>query len=85
MECDECGSKMHVCSEWLLHTKDECQLLFQVAGPMWSGPLHDRDFVEEVLKLVKETPNAFGTSTRMHGMLTVASEVLNFMLIGIIC
>jgi len=47
-----------------------------VAGPMWSGPLHDRDFVEEVLKLVKENPSAFGTSPRMQGMLTVASEEL---------
>lgn len=42
---------------------------------MWSGPLHDREFVEEALKLVKGNPSAFGTSTRMQGMLTVASEV----------
>ncbi|KAF8344252.1 N2 N2-dimethylguanosine tRNA methyltransferase, partial [Cantharellus anzutake] len=54
----------------------ECGSKMHVAGPMWSGPLHDNDFVEEVLRLVKENPNAFGTSSRMQGMLTVASEEL---------
>ena len=47
----------------------------QLAGPMWSGPIHDSSFASEVLKHVEEDPSRYGTSTRMRGMLTVASEV----------
>lgn len=42
---------------------------------MWSGPIHDKSFVSEVLKHVEENPNKYGTAPRMRGMLTVASEV----------
>jgi len=44
---------------------------------MWSGPLHDREFVKEVLDLVNANPTSFGTTPRMQGMLTVASEELD--------
>ena len=47
----------------------------QVAGPMWSGPIHDPTFVEKVLAHVEANPGNYGTSTRMKGMLTVAKEV----------
>lgn len=59
--------------------KRELLLIFrfalQLAGPMWSGPIHDSSFASEVLKHVDEDPGRYGTSTRMRGMLTVASEV----------
>ena len=42
---------------------------------MWSGPLHDRDFVKAVLQHTDECADKYGTSTRMKGMLTVAYEV----------
>ncbi|KAG8748708.1 RNA methyltransferase tRNA(m5U54)methyltransferase [Ceratobasidium sp. 414] len=48
-----------------------------LAGPMWSGPIHDPAFVSEVLRHVEEDPSKYGTSARMRGMLTVASEELD--------
>jgi len=42
---------------------------------MWSGPLHDKDFVKTVLQHIDECADKYGTSTRMKGMLTVAYEV----------
>lgn len=42
---------------------------------MWSGTLHDTEFVTNVLKHVEENEDKYGTSARMKGMLTVAKEV----------
>ncbi|CAE6534161.1 unnamed protein product [Rhizoctonia solani] len=56
---------------------DECGFKFHVAGPMWSGPIHDKTFVAEVLKHVEEHSGKYGTEQRMRGMLTVAGEELD--------
>ncbi|CAE6539109.1 unnamed protein product [Rhizoctonia solani] len=56
---------------------DECGFKFHVAGPMWSGPIHDKTFIGEVLKHVEENPGKYGTEQRMRGMLTVAGEELD--------
>jgi tRNA G26 N,N-dimethylase Trm1 len=50
-------------------------VLSQVAGPMWSGPIHDSEFVANVLGHLETNQDKYGTSTRMKGMLTVAKEV----------
>ena len=42
---------------------------------MWSGPLHNAEFVGRVLEHVDGNLDKYGTSTRMKGMLTVAKEV----------
>lgn len=42
---------------------------------MWNGPIHDKEFVSQVLKHVEENENKYGTSPRMKGMLIVANEV----------
>ncbi len=42
---------------------------------MWSGPIHDVEFVSKVLEHVDVNSANYGTSTRMKGMLTVAKEV----------
>ena len=42
---------------------------------MWSGPLHDPEFVAEVLAHVETNEDKYGTAPRMKGMLTVAKEV----------
>lgn len=47
----------------------------QVAGPMWSGSLHNPEFVAKVVEHVDRNTKNYGTSTRMKGMLTVAQEV----------
>ena len=43
--------------------------------PMWNGPIHDKEFVSQVLEHVESNESKYGTSTRMKGMLTVAKEV----------
>jgi len=47
----------------------------KVAGPMWSGNLHDTDFVTKVLDHTESKASHYGTAARMKGMLTVAKEV----------
>lgn len=42
---------------------------------MWSGPIHESEFVAKVLEHVDSDADHYGTSVRMKGMLTVAKEV----------
>lgn len=42
---------------------------------MWSGPLHNPEFVAKVVEHVDQNTKNYGTSTRMKGMLAVAQEV----------
>ena len=42
---------------------------------MWSGQLHDSDFIGKILEHLKSSKDQYGTATRMKGMLTVAQEV----------
>jgi tRNA (guanine26-N2/guanine27-N2)-dimethyltransferase len=74
--CGECGSSMHVRARpsRARAATDGAQL----AGPMWSAPIHDRAFVAKVLEHVQADPAKYGTSARMLGMLTVAHEVGHF-------
>ncbi|KAJ3491602.1 hypothetical protein NLJ89_g11324 [Agrocybe chaxingu] len=43
----------------------ECESNLHVGGPMWSGPLHDRDFVGKVLEHIEESESHYGTAARM--------------------
>ncbi|KAI0283032.1 N2 N2-dimethylguanosine tRNA methyltransferase [Russula aff. rugulosa BPL654] len=54
----------------------ECGSPLHVAGPMWNGPIHDSQFVGQVLEHLEDNEDKYGTSTRMKGMLTVAKEEL---------
>ncbi|KAJ7582668.1 tRNA methyltransferase [Mycena floridula] len=54
----------------------ECQSSLYMAGPMWSGPIHDPDFIAKVLEHLSANVDQYGTSARMKGMLTVAQEEL---------
>lgn len=47
----------------------------QIAGPMWSAPIHSTPFVQKVLDHIEANPTSYGTVERMRGMLTVAKEV----------
>ena len=47
----------------------------QIGGPMWGAPIHDKDFVNEMLEHVKEHSTEFGTASRIEGMLTIAKQV----------
>ncbi|KAI0780845.1 N2,N2-dimethylguanosine tRNA methyltransferase [Trametes elegans] len=55
----------------------ECNSVLHVAGPMWSGPIHSKEFVASVLSHVEANEDKYGTSARMKGMLTVAKEELD--------
>jgi tRNA G26 N,N-dimethylase Trm1 len=44
---------------------------------MWSGPIHDTEFVTRVLEHLELDKKEYGTAVRMRGMLTVAKEVSN--------
>ncbi|KAG6814370.1 hypothetical protein H0H92_010956 [Tricholoma furcatifolium] len=54
----------------------ECESTLHMAGPMWSGPLHDTGFVTKVLEHLEANQDKYGTAVRMKGMLTVAQEEL---------
>lgn len=55
----------------------ECESVLHIAGPMWSGSIHDTDFVSKVLEHAEQNASQYGTAVRMKGMLTVAKEELH--------
>ncbi|KAG1756727.1 tRNA methyltransferase [Suillus paluster] len=55
----------------------ECGSALHVAGPMWSGPLHNNGFISKVLEHLEGNQDKYGTAVRMKGMLTVANEELH--------
>ncbi|KAJ3920917.1 N2 N2-dimethylguanosine tRNA methyltransferase [Lentinula edodes] len=55
----------------------ECESGLHIAGPMWSGSIHDTDFVSKVLQHTESHKDLYGTANRMHGMFTVAKEELH--------
>lgn len=49
-----------------------------MGGPIWSDPIHDKTFVQELLEAIKVQPLCeLGTQRRMLGMLTVVQEELD--------
>lgn len=72
-KCTECGSALHVSIFDSNHGLD--LILLQIAGPMWSGPLHNDSFILKVLEHLESNQGKYGTAVRMKGMLTVAKEV----------
>ncbi|ODV58620.1 tRNA (guanine26-N2)-dimethyltransferase [Ascoidea rubescens DSM 1968] len=59
---------------------DECNFCgneFIIAGPMWGDKIHDKEFVERVLKINREEfqdEKVYGTKKRIEGMLTLAKN-----------
>lgn len=45
---------------------------------MWGAPIHNKEFVKEMLDHVEENSKDFKTSDRIKGMLTVAYNVRIF-------
>uniref|UniRef100_A0A915DCW1 tRNA (guanine(26)-N(2))-dimethyltransferase n=1 Tax=Ditylenchus dipsaci TaxID=166011 RepID=A0A915DCW1_9BILA len=50
-----------------------------MAGPIYTAPMHDTEFVKRLLQGIKETPqdDRLGTHERMLGVLTVVSEEIH--------
>lgn len=55
---------------------DLCGGSFLMAGPYWSGPLHDRGFCTRLLDLVQRDEGSYRTSPRIIGMVSTAAEEL---------
>lgn len=56
---------------------DECGSGFALAGPMWLGNLHNRDFCQEVLRIAGEDKvPRFKTIDRINGMVGMAIDEL---------
>lgn len=54
-----------------------CERPFHIAGPMWGGPLHEREFIDSVLDInSKASLDVYGTRERIKGMLTLAKNEL---------
>ncbi|KAM0787302.1 hypothetical protein ACM66B_007078 [Microbotryomycetes sp. NB124-2] len=47
-----------------------------IGGPMWSGPIHKKSFIDDMLEIVAEDREKFKTAPRIEGMLTVARNEL---------
>ncbi len=45
----------------------ECGQKFQIGGPIWSEPIHDKSFVERLLERIKADPLLYKTSQRLIG------------------
>lgn len=59
-------------------TCDECNHVFKIGGPIWSEPMHDMEFLGELLKSVDEEKESYKTFDRIYGMLLVL--VFNFLI-----
>lgn len=59
-----------------------CDYTNHLCGPMWGGHLHNREFIDRILKLVdeeeakKDPETTYGTLKRVRGMLTMAKNEL---------
>lgn len=53
-----------------------CGNVHHIVGPMYGGPLHDKDFINRVLRINKEehSDDVYGTRKRIEGMLTLAKN-----------
>lgn len=55
-----------------------CDRPFHIAGPLWSGPLHSKEYVSKMLELVESfDETVYPTSPRIKGMLTLANQELD--------
>ncbi|KAM7353412.1 tRNA methyltransferase 1 [Cochliomyia hominivorax] len=57
---------------------EHCAHKHHLGGPIWSDPIHDKSFVQELLQAIDEEPLCnLGTQRRLIGMLTVVQEELD--------
>jgi tRNA (guanine26-N2/guanine27-N2)-dimethyltransferase len=83
--CSQCNGKYHVsvtgacCSsehrKFAVRTDHVGLLRSQIGGPMWSGPLHNQEFVNQMLTHIEDSASEFKTAERIKGMVTVAKNV----------
>ena len=55
-----------------------CDSNFKMAGPFYSNPIHNPDFVKQVIKHAEENKEKFSTHKRIIGMMScISEEVVN--------
>lgn len=55
-----------------------CGYTHHIAGPMWGGHLHNKDFITTMLEVRKSLdPEVYGTLDRIEGMLSMAKQELD--------
>lgn len=57
-------------------TCSHCGHRHHIGGPVWINPLHDVKFVQRLIRRVTESPELYGTSKRMLGILHMLDEEL---------
>lgn len=45
-------------------------------GPLWAAPIHDKDFVQNIIDRAEREEERFGTSKRVVGMMSLVREEL---------
>ncbi|XP_036598028.1 tRNA (guanine(26)-N(2))-dimethyltransferase [Trichosurus vulpecula] len=55
---------------------EHCGQRHQLGGPLWAEPIHDLDFVGQVLAAISRNPGRFRTSARIRGVLSMVTEEL---------
>lgn len=58
-------------------TCDNCDFKYHLAGPIWSDPIHDEDFLKKLIRTVELEGISFNTHKRMYGLLRVVQEELH--------
>ncbi|XP_075153046.1 tRNA methyltransferase 1 [Haematobia irritans] len=57
---------------------EHCGHKHHLGGPIWSDPIHDKEFVQDLLNAIDKPPlQDLGTQKRLLGMLTVVLEELD--------
>ncbi|KXJ92418.1 N2,N2-dimethylguanosine tRNA methyltransferase [Microdochium bolleyi] len=57
---------------------EHCNIKMHMAGPMYAGPLHNAAFIKKILDdLPQASPDIYGTTARIEGMLSTALEELS--------
>lgn len=55
---------------------ENCGFKFHMGGPIWSDPIHDSTFVQQLLEFVEEKATHLNTFKRIFGLLNVVKEEL---------
>ncbi|ODN05503.1 putative tRNA (guanine(26)-N(2))-dimethyltransferase, partial [Orchesella cincta] len=56
---------------------ETCDAVHHVAGPIWSGPIHDKDFVSKMIHELNDRYTYLGTYDRIKGMLGLVQEEID--------
>ena len=54
----------------------ECGGKFVMGGPIWSDPIHDRDWAASILSNIRATSGLYQAYAKISAILTSVSEVL---------